>query len=88
VVTGRVTLYRFRTRHTGFELRLVSAGEVRHDWGFVSFRLLYLVLVRVFGWLCLPGRSQASKDAEIMVLRPPDHDELAVVPPAAPVQRR
>jgi len=26
-------------------------------------------MVRVFGWLVLPGRSQASKDAEIMVLR-------------------
>ena len=27
------TLYRFRTRHTGFELRLVSVGELRHDRG-------------------------------------------------------
>jgi putative transposase len=35
----------------------------------VSARLLYLVTVRVFGWLFLLGRSQASKDAEIMVLR-------------------
>jgi len=35
----------------------------------VSFRLLYLVTVRVFGWLLLLGRSQASKNAEIMVLR-------------------
>ena len=26
-------------------------------------------MVRVFGWLCLLGRSQASKDAEIMMLR-------------------
>ena len=32
-------------------------------------RLLYLVAVRVFGWLVLLGRGQASKDAEIMVLR-------------------
>src|SRR5215470_16849554 len=26
-------------------------------------------MVRMSGWLVLPGRSQASKDAEIMVLR-------------------
>jgi putative transposase len=35
----------------------------------VSIRLLYLILVRVFGWLVLLGRSEACKDAEIMVLR-------------------
>src|SRR3954471_17327360 len=32
-------------------------------------RLLYLIMVRVFAWLVLLGRSQTSKEAEIMVLR-------------------
>ena len=35
----------------------------------MSLRLLYLIMIRVFGWLALLGRGQAYKDAEIMVLR-------------------
>src|SRR6266550_9646452 len=32
-------------------------------------RLLYLIFVRVCGWLVLLGRSPASKNAELLVLR-------------------
>ena len=35
----------------------------------VLFRLLYLLVVRVFGWLVLLTRGGASKEVEILVLR-------------------
>ena len=35
----------------------------------MPLRLLYLITIRVFGWLALMGRSQSSKNVEIMVLR-------------------
>jgi hypothetical protein len=41
----------------------------------VLFRLLYLIALKVFGWLGLLAHSAAAKDIEILVLRP----EVAVL---------
>ena len=35
----------------------------------MSLRLLYLIFIRVVGWLALLARTEASKDAELLVLR-------------------
>ena len=35
----------------------------------MSLRLLYLIFIRLCGWLVLFGRSPASKDIELLVLR-------------------
>ena len=35
----------------------------------MSIRLLYLIFVRLCGWLVLLGRSSASRNAELLVLR-------------------
>jgi putative transposase len=41
----------------------------------VLFRLLYLLMTRLFAWVALLARSGASKDIEILVLR----HEIAVL---------
>ncbi|CAI7973584.1 hypothetical protein FRAHR75_1090015 [Frankia sp. Hr75.2] len=49
----------------------------------MSIRLLYLIFVRVCGWLVLFGRSSASKDIELLVLR----HEVAVLRRTQPKPR-
>lgn len=35
----------------------------------MALRLLYLIFLKILGWIALPARSKASKNAEILILR-------------------
>jgi hypothetical protein len=45
-----------------------SLTEARHDPS-VALRLIYQVLSTLLGWLVLRGRSDTSKEVELLVLR-------------------
>jgi putative transposase len=61
-------LHRAKTRYKAATWDLNHPG----DHGMIAavlFRLLYLIAIKVFGWLGLLARSSAAKDVEILVLR-------------------
>jgi len=64
-------LYRFRTRHAGFELRLVSVGELRHDRGPLEYSIEWLTCA--FASMCdvmlvsLPGAVEDRLRAYVPV---------------------
>ena len=58
-------MYRARTRRIGLSWRF---ARLPHD-RFMAVRLLYLIMVRVFGWLALLARNETAVTAELLALR-------------------
>ena len=50
-------------------VRLRSGSWGWKHRGLMTVRMLYLMFVRLAGWMALLARSSASKDAELLVLR-------------------